>query len=159
MCQGSRILSFYHDKILFYQDKISEIVGCKRKFTTTTIAEKYKILKEVDKGESSASISKKYGIAKQTLFGWLKEKTNIRSRKVEKNKTSVKRARMRVSPYENLDKACYWWLLNTRHQSILVSETILKVKALYSAKELGCDNFQASDEWLDRWKKKIQCFV
>ena len=30
---------------------------------------KYKILKEVDKGKPSASISKKYGIEKQTLSG------------------------------------------------------------------------------------------
>ena len=47
--------------------------GCKRKLKTRTITEKYKILKEVDKGESSASIAKKYGIAKQTLPGWLKK--------------------------------------------------------------------------------------
>ena len=51
------------------------------------------------------------------------------------------------------------WLLNTRHQNIPVSGTIFKVKALHFAKELGCDNFQASDGSLDRWKKKKQCIV
>ena len=45
-----------------------------RKLKTGTITEKYKILKKVEKGESSASISKKYGVPKQTLSGWLKEK-------------------------------------------------------------------------------------
>ena len=44
------------------------------------------MLKEVKKGESSASISKKYGVPKQTLSGWLKEKRKIYS-KVQKNKT------------------------------------------------------------------------
>ena len=39
-----------------------KVAGCKRKLKTRTITEKYKILKEVDKGESSASISKKYDI-------------------------------------------------------------------------------------------------
>ena len=85
---------------------MSKVAGCKRKLKARTITEKYKTLKEVDKGESSASISKKYDIAKQTLSGWLKEKTKIYS-EVEKNQISVKRVRMRVSPFEDLDKVCY----------------------------------------------------
>ena len=48
---------------------MSKVAGCKRTLKTRSITEKYKILKEVDKGESSASISQKYGIAKQTLPG------------------------------------------------------------------------------------------
>ena len=43
-----------------------------------------------------------------------------------------------VSRNENLDKAFYMWLLNTRHQNIPVSGIIFKVKALHFAKELGC---------------------
>ena len=73
---------------------------------------------------------------------------------VEKNKTFAKRVRMRLSPREDLGKACYMWLLNARHQSILLSGTIFNVKALCFAKELGCDSFQASNEWLDRWTRK-----
>ena len=62
---------------------------------------------------------------------------------------------MRGSTYEDLDKACYKWLLNARYQNIPVSGNILKFKALYIAKELGCDDkFKASDGWLDRWKKR-----
>ena len=125
----------------------------KRKLPSRTLTEKYKVLKEIDKGESSASVSKKYGIPKQTLSGWSKEKNKIYS-EVEKNKTSAKRVRMRVSLNENLDEACYMWLLNTRHQNIPVSGTIFIVKALHFAKELGCDNFQASDGWLDRRKER-----
>ena len=46
------------------------------------------------------------------------------------------------------------WLLNARHQSIPVPGTIFKVKALYFAKELGCDSFQAPNGWLDRRKNR-----
>ena len=132
---------------------MSKVAGCKRKLKTRTITEKYEILKEVEKGESSTSISKKHGVPKQTLSGWLKEKTKIYS-EVEKTKTSVKGDRMRLSLHEDLDKTCYMWLLNDRHQTIPVSGTIFKAKALNFAKELGCDSFQASDGWLDRWKKR-----
>ena len=37
----------------------------------TSIIEKYKIVKEVEKGESYTSTSIKYGAPKQTLSGWL----------------------------------------------------------------------------------------
>ena len=50
---------------------MSKVAGCKRKLKTITISEKYKTLKEVEKGESSAFISKKYGVPKQTLSRWL----------------------------------------------------------------------------------------
>ena len=85
---------------------MSKVAGCRRKTKTRTITEKHKTLKEVEIRESSASISKKYGVPKQTLSGWLKEKRKIYS-KVEKNKTFAKRVRLRRSPHENLDKVCY----------------------------------------------------
>ena len=46
---------------------MSKVAGCKRKLKTRIISEKYKILKEVEKGESSAS--KKHGVPNQTLSG------------------------------------------------------------------------------------------
>ena len=102
---------------------MSKGAGCKRKLKTRTIIEKYKILKEVEKGKSSASISKKYGVPKQRLPGWLTGKTKMYS-EVEKNKTSAKRVRMRHSPNEDLDKACYMSLLNARNKSIPMRGTI-----------------------------------
>ena len=107
---------------------MSKVACCKRKLKTKTITEKYKVLKEVEKGQSSASISKKYGVPKQTLSGSLKEKTKIYS-EVEK------RVRMWLSPHDDLDKAYYMLLLNAQHQGIPVPGTILEVKALYFAKK------------------------
>ena len=64
---------------------MSIVAGCKRKLKTGTITEKYKILKKIEKGESSASISKKYGVPEQTSSGGLKEKQNFiqKSRKTK----------------------------------------------------------------------------
>ena len=66
----------------------------------------------------------------------------------------MKRQRFRGSPYENLDKVCYKWLVNARGQNIPISATMLKTKALSFVKELGCNDFCASDGWLDQWKKR-----
>ena len=122
-------------------------LGHKRKFASKSITEKYKILKEVDKGNSCAFVAKKRNIPKQTLSNWLKKKNQI-------YESAMKRQRFRGSPYENIDEACYKWLVNTRGRSIPISATVLKTKALYFAKELGCNDFSASDGWLDRWKKR-----
>ena len=54
--QASRILLFYQDKIIFFQDKMSKVAGCKRKLKNRTTNEKHKILKEVGKVESSTSV-------------------------------------------------------------------------------------------------------
>ena len=74
MRQASRILLFYQDRFYFIKIRCRWLVVVK-KLKTRTINKKYKIMKEVDKGEGYASISKKYGITKQSLPGWLKEKT------------------------------------------------------------------------------------
>ena len=38
-----------------------------RKLKTKTVLEKYKIMKEIEKGETCASIVRKHGIPKQTI--------------------------------------------------------------------------------------------
>ena len=86
--------------------------------------------------------------SKHCLDGYRKKQKFIE--KSRKTKLLQRKVRMRLFTHEDLDKACYMWLLNARHQSIPVSGTIFKVKALYFAKELGCECFQASDGWLDR---------
>ena len=128
-------------------------IGNKRKLATKSIIKKYKILKEVDGGNSSASIARKYNIAKQTLSNWQKNKKLIYEA-VDSNSSTAKRQRFRGSPFENIDEACYKWLVNARSQSIPISAIVLKTKALYFAKEFGCNDFSASDGWLDRWKKR-----
>lgn len=128
-------------------------LGNKRKLATKSIIDKYKILKEVDKGNSCAAVAREYNIPKQTLSNWMKNKKKIYEA-VDSNSSTAKRQRFRGSLYENIDEACYKWLVNARSQIIPISAAVMKTKALYFAKEFGCNDFSASDGWLDRWKKR-----
>ena len=128
-------------------------LGHKRKLASKSITEKYKILKEVDKGNSCAFVAKKHNILKQTLSNGLKKKKQIYE-SADSNLSTMKRQQSRGSPYENIDEACYKCLVNTRGRSIPISATVLKTKTLYFAKELGCNDFSTSDGWLDRCKKR-----
>ena len=128
-------------------------VAHKRKITSKSIIEKYKIPIKVYEGSSCASVAAKYSIPKQTLSNWIKKKKQIYE-SVDSSSSAKKRHRFRASPSENLDDVCYTWLVNARSQNIPISAAILKAKALFFAKELGCNDFHASDGWLDRWKKR-----
>ena len=86
---GNRILA----NCVFVFDMAS-LTSEKRKIQSRTIVEKYKILKEIKKGESCAAVSRKHSIPKQTFSGWMKEKSNIYDA-VEKNATSTKKQRTR----------------------------------------------------------------
>ena len=91
------------------------MLGQKRKLASKTITEKYKILKEIDKGNSFAFVAKKYNIPKQMLSNWLKKKKQIYE-SVDSNSTTKKRQRFRGSPYESIDEACYKWLATSLYQ-------------------------------------------
>ena len=54
-----------------------------------------------------------------------------------------------------LYKAIYKWFISVRHSGIPISASIIKQKALEFSKGLQCDNFQASDGWLGRWKERF----
>ena len=47
------------------------------------------------------------------------------------------------------------WFKRLRFENITVNGVLIKEKALYFAKELTFENFQASDGWLDKWKKRL----
>ena len=56
---------------------MAELVSDKRKLNCKSIVEKYKILKEVEQGTSCSAAVRKYGLTKQSLFNWIKDKSKI----------------------------------------------------------------------------------
>ena len=120
-------------------------MASKRKLQTRTLTEKYDILKETDNGKKCAAAIRDYKVRKQT--GWMKDKKKIYE-EVQASRMANKRQRLRTATYEDLDKACYKWFLNARHQNVPVSWPIFKVKALYFAKEFSMGKFQASNGWI-----------
>ena len=52
-------------------------LASKWKLQTRTVAEKYEILKEIDKGMNCATAIRDYNVPQQTLYGSMKEKKKI----------------------------------------------------------------------------------
>ena len=46
---------------------MAAVQASKRKLATATLVDKYKALKEINRGQSCAAAAKKYGVAKNTV--------------------------------------------------------------------------------------------
>ena len=53
-----------------------------------------------------------------------------------------------------MDNAVFKWLLAVRSRDVAVPALIFKTKAKEFAEKMNVKDFQASDGWLDRWKKR-----
>ena len=84
-------------------------IASKRKLNTRSIKDKYSALKEVEDEKTKSQVAAKYGIPKNTLSTWLKNKDKVFEAK--KKGSNSKRQRLRQGTFSNLDQAMFKWLL------------------------------------------------
>ena len=95
-------------------------VATKRKLDTKSIKERYAALKEVEEGSSKSQVAMKYGIPKNTLSTWIKNKEKIfESMKTQRNKSNI--SRLKQGTFANLDDLIFKWLLTARSRNVAVS--------------------------------------
>ena len=63
-----------------------------------------------------------------------------------------------LETYDQVNKAVLTWFKRLRAKNVPVNGVLIKGKALYFAKECTFENFQASNGWLDKWKKRVGLF-
>ena len=113
---------------------------------------KYKALVELEKGKSNKEVAQSFGIPPNTLSTWKKNKEKVFE---AYNKGNAKTKRMKSDTYKQVNNAVLKWFTRIRAENVPVSGILIKEKALYFAKELNFEKFQASDGWLDKWKKRF----
>ena len=126
----------------------------KRSLNETSMKNKYDALKELEKGVPQKEVILRFGVQKSTLSTWKRKKT-----KIEKvYHAGLGNKRMPLEKYKDLNKALMKWFLNCRSENIPLNGPLLKEKAIAFATELKIDKFQASDGWLEKWKKRFVYF-
>ena len=108
----------------------------KRRLTNKSVVEKCKALKDLEKGMSNKEVAQKYGVPKNTISTWVKNKDKLLT-SLEKNGTKSKRKKLRTGNFENVDKAIFTWFVAKRSQQVPIDGIILKEKALKFAEALG----------------------
>ena len=84
---------------------IMATLASKRKLNKKSIKDNYNTLKEVENGKTKSQVAATYGIPKNTLPTWLKNKDKIFE--VTKKGSNSKRQRLRQGTFANLDQAMF----------------------------------------------------
>lgn len=126
--------------------------SCKRKFTVKSVKEKCNAIKDIERGLSNKDVAIKYGVPKNTVSTWVKNKAKLL--KAIEGGSNSKRQKIRSGDFNDVDTTVYKWFISKRSQNIPIDGVLLKEKAMQYAKELGHKEFMASDGWLRRWKER-----
>ena len=125
----------------------------KRKLNTNSIRYKYIALKKMEDGKTKSQVAAKCGIPKNTLSTWIKNRYKIF--KTKKKGRNSKRHRLRQGTFANLDQVMFKWLLVVQSRDLAVSALVFKAKAIEFVDKTNIENFKASYDWLDCWKKQF----
>ena len=123
----------------------------KRKLKNTKLIQKCQIIRQIEKGMTNKEASEKFGVPKNTISTWMKNKDKLFEGLEQCSSDAQK---MRRCDYEQVDKAVFKWFSLQRSQNDPIDGPILKEKALQFAKSFNFPTFKASDGWLDKWKKR-----
>ena len=123
----------------------------KRKLKNTKLIQKCQIIRQIEKGMTNKEASEKFGVPKNTISTWMKNKDKL-FEGLEQSSSDAKK--MRGCDYEQVEKAVFKWFSLQRSQNVPIDGPILKEKALQFAKSFNFPTFKASDGWLDKWKKR-----
>ena len=105
------------------------MVPIKRRLNNKPIGVKCKALKGLEKEMTNKDVATKYGVPKDTLSTWVKNKHKLTT-SLEKKGMSSSRKSTRCGSYDQIDKAVSHRFVGKRSQKVQIDGIILKEKAL-----------------------------
>ena len=125
-------------------------MSVKRKLNTKTLKEKCDILSHIEKDMTNKEAADIFGVPKNTISTWTKNKEKFFQALEESAPTTKK---LRDCEYKKPDKVLFEWFVLQRSQNIPIDGSMIQEKRLFFAEKLEIHDFKASDGWLDKWKK------
>lgn len=127
------------------------MANCKRKSIALDV--KYAVIKKLEDGVKPKTICKEFDLKANTVSNISRNKEKIK-RSVENGGFSSKRKRIRLSEFDDVEKALLLWYQNVSKESNLTSRALLREKALCFAELFHIRNFTASNGWYQRFKDR-----
>ncbi|KAJ3615426.1 hypothetical protein MTP99_007389 [Tenebrio molitor] len=119
-----------------------------------TLKEKMEVVNVLDKEKLSVrALAKRFNIGKTQAAELAKKKEDIRSKWQSGVNVNQKKSLLKPEGL-NIDKMCYQWFVKARSQNIPITGPLVKTKAKEIAEQLGYTSFNASDGWLQKWRKR-----
>ena len=108
-------------------------------------------MSHIEKGMTNKEAADKFGVPKNTLSTWIKNKEKS-FEALKESAPSTKK--LRGCQYEKVKKALFEWFVLQRSQNIPIDGSMIQEKGLFFAEKLEIPDFKASDGWLDKWNKR-----
>jgi len=120
-----------------------------------TIADKCKILNELDYGEKVKDICAHYNVNQTTIYRIKNLKERILKFAFSSHVKQEKRKRMRNLSYLKVDQALYAWFINERLNKNIITNEILRIKELEFHSILDSNTqFQGSSDFIEKFKRR-----
>ena len=129
-------------------------VAEKRQLVTRSVSEKYKAIKDLERGMTKMDVQQKYAVNRNTLNSWLKSKEKIVTSIEAGSFKGAANKRIKASEFPDLEEALIQWLRDARAKNIPVHGPLVKEKANQLAEKLGHTSFGCSEGWLQRFKMR-----
>lgn len=128
----------------------------KRKHKTLSLLEKNEILKRLEKGEKIASLSKEFSAGRSTIHDIRKNSEKIKRFFTKNENLKSERKTLKTGEFPQVEDSLYAWFLQERNRHTPISGEILKEKARYFYRKImKKDDFQASEGWLYKFKRRF----
>lgn len=114
---------------------------------------KIAVIQAINSGKKCSLVAEEFHIPRSTLSTFLRDKDKIYA-SVASGSVSSKTKRLRTAKYENLETELLQWFKNVRHNNVSLSGPIIRIKAKEIADRLKISDFQFSDGWFARFKKR-----
>ena len=126
-------------------------MSVKGKLITKTLKEKCDILSHIEKDVTNKQTVHKFGVPKNTITTWIKNKEKI-FQALEESAPRTKK--LRGCQYEKVNKALLESFVLQKSQNIPIDGSMAQKKGLFFDEKLDIPDFKVSDGWLDKWKKR-----
>ncbi|XP_056637679.1 jerky protein homolog-like [Diorhabda sublineata] len=129
-------------------------MASKRKRVVLSLADKLKIIEQLDKGVTGKKLSEIYGVGQATICDIKNSKSTLLNfvSVLENEDGSSSRKTMKTATNKNLEDAVFKWFLQQRSMGNPISGPIICEKAKILAEKLGYSSFKASNGWLRNFK-------
>ena len=125
-------------------------IATKTRAENKSYKKKYKALKELEKGTPHMDVASPFGVPKNTLSTWKKKKDKT----LKSITVALFQKRVKPEKYKELKKDVHKWFLVLCSENVPISGPILEQNFLKFAGGLNIEGFQASEGWLEKWKKR-----
>lgn len=124
-----------------------------KKKTSLNVRQKLKILDILkEHGKTRKELCVEYQCNLSTIARIVRDENKYRKIAMENSNTNQKR--VRKGHHDKVDEAIWLWFKEKRAQNACISGPVILEQAKKLAQLLGIYDFEPSNGWLHRWKKK-----